>query len=213
MRCAWLVGVFAVALYGAAAACMPITFAFEGSIDNDPFGVFDSAAFAGEYTFDSDIPQVVSTLETGGYAGSGGVYRMTVAFTGTLDPAVSGPYDADTLNITVNNDFFGPLDQYLVTARSSLDPALLIELTLSDFTGTAFSSTARPLRPPNLAAFSSARFALFGGTLDNPIEAEGALEGLRCTAGCASVPEPPAGALTAAALLALALTRRRRMPR
>ena len=33
---------------------------------------------------------------------------MNVAFTGTLDPTVNGPYSADQLNITVNNNFPGP---------------------------------------------------------------------------------------------------------
>ena len=78
-----------------------IRFAFTGVIDNDTNGVFDSATFAGSYTFDSTMPQVLTTPNSGGYAGSGGIFNMNVAFTGTLDPSVAGPYIADTLNLRV----------------------------------------------------------------------------------------------------------------
>ena len=137
---------------------------------------------------------------------------MTVSFTGTLDPSVAGPYIADTLNITVNNDFPGPLDQYLVTGTSSIDNLLAIELTLDDFTGTAFSTLALPLTPPSLGAFTSVRFALFDGTLDNPVEAEGTLRTLECVAGCRVVPlpEPCTLLVLVAALGALGLSRKMR---
>ena len=89
-----------------------------------------------------------------------------------------------------------------------------IEIRLDDFTGTAFSNTSLPLAPPNLAAFTSVRFALFDGTLDNPIEAEGVLRTLQCTAGCGrAVPEPNAMLLIGVALGALGLARRRAVVR
>ena len=67
---------------------------------------------------------------------------------------------------------------------------------------------------PNLAAFTSVRFALFDGTLDNPIEAEGVLRTLQCTAGCGrAVPEPNAMLLIGVALGALGLARRRAVVR
>jgi PEP-CTERM motif-containing protein len=170
--------------------------------------VFDNATVAGTYTFDSTMAQVLATPNSGGYAGSGGIFNMNVAFTGTLDPSVDGPYIADTLNITVNNVFSGPLDEYLVTGTSSTDSALTIEIRLDDFSGTAFSNTSLPLTPPSLAAFTSVRFALFDGTLDNPIEAEGVLRTLQCTAGCGrTVPEPNAMLLFGIALGALWLVR------
>src|SRR5437660_668558 len=115
MRFRSLLVVCALVFPLAAVHATPITFAFTGFVDNDPFGLFDTATFEGSYTFDTTIPQVLSTPESGGYAGSGGVYDMTVSFTAPLDPSVAGPYLADTLNITVNNNFPGPLDQYLVT--------------------------------------------------------------------------------------------------
>ena len=209
MKRSILIGLLAI-LASASARGSPITFAFTGAIDNDPFGVFDSATFSGSYTFDTTMTQVLNTPTSGGYAGSAGVFNMNVAFTGTLDPLVNGPYVADMLNITVNNNFPGPLDQYLVTGTSASDSNLSIELHLDDFTGTAFSNTHLPLTTPNLAAFTSVRFALFAGDLENPIEAEGNLRTLQCTAGCVtSVPEPNALVLFGVALGALGLARRR----
>jgi len=200
-------------LLSAIAETRPITFAFTRAVDNDPFGVFGGASFAGTYTFDSTMPQVLATSNSGGYAGTGPLFSMSVAFAAALDPSVSGPYTADSLNITVNRNFPGPLDEYLVTGRSSNDGGLSIELTLDDFTATAFASTVLPLLPPSLSAFASPRFALFGGTLDNPIEAEGVLRTLRCTSGCAAiVAEPDPMLLFAAAMCALALVRRRGRP-
>ncbi len=216
MKCALLAGLIAALAAGVAQAT-PVTFAFSGTIDNDPFGVFDTAAFDGTYTFDSAIPEVLSTPNSRGFADTGSAVSMTVSFTGTLDPSVSGPYVADTLNITINNDFPGPLDQYLVTGTSSVDSLLAIELTLEDFTGTAFSALSLPLTPPSLAAFTSIRFALFGGTLDNPVEAEGVLSRLVCVDGCgAVVPEPGAPLLLIAAFAAFGLAefkRRRSLAR
>jgi hypothetical protein len=205
-----LVGLLAVLLPICAAQASPVTFSFTGVVDNDPFTAFDTATFAGSYTFDSNIPQVLATPNSGGYADTGASVNMTVSFVGTLDPTVVGPYIADTLNITVNNDFPGPLDEYLVTGTSSTDSMLSIEIRLDDFTGTAFSNTSLPLTPPSLAAFTSVRFALFDGTLDNPIEAEGVLRTLQCTAGCGrTVPEPNAMLLLGVALGALGLAKRR----
>jgi hypothetical protein len=89
-----------------------VQFDFAGTIDNDPFGVFGNATFQGQYTFDSNIAQVLNTPNSGGYAGSGGIYTMSVVFNGTVGGALDGiAFVADTLNITVNNDFPGPLDQ------------------------------------------------------------------------------------------------------
>ena len=107
-----------------AAQATPVTFSFTGVVDNDPFGVFDSATFDGTYTFDSNIPQVLATPNSGGYADTGASVNMTVSFTGTLDPTVAGPYTADTLNITVNNDFPGPLDECPVAL--ALIPRLML---------------------------------------------------------------------------------------
>lgn len=191
------------------ASASPITFVFAGVVDNDPFGAFDNASFSGTFTFESNMPQVLSTSNSGGFSGTGGVYSTNLAFSGTLDPLVAGPYIADTLNITVNNNFPGSLDEYLVTASSSLNSNLSIEIRLDDFTGTAFSSTSLPLSAPSLAAFNSRRFALFDGTLDSPIEAEGVLRNLQCSVGCMTVPEPSNMLLLSIALGAMRRQRRR----
>ena len=203
-----LVCMLAGLLHVCAAQADPIQFTFAGVINNDPFGVFGGATFTGSFTFDSAMTQVLNTPQSGGYAGSGGIFNMTVSFAGALDPAVNGPYVADTLNITVNNDFPGPLDQFLVTGTSSTDSMLFILLTFQDFTGTAFNSTALPLVPPSLLGFTSLQFTLFDGTLDNPVEGAGSVTSLVCAAGCA-VPEPPTLLLLLGALGALALFGRR----
>ena len=195
--------IVAVLILGAGAASADVvTFAFTGTIDNDPFGVFGTAAFSGNYTFDSATLQVLNTPTSGGYAGSGGIFSMSVSFTGTMGGALDGlPFLGDTLNITVNNGFPGPLDEYLATVTSSVDSAFFLELRLDDGTGTAFSNTLLPLTPPSLGGFSSKRFALFAGTLDNPLEAEGTVSTLTCTSGCAvsTVPEPSSVTLLATA--------------
>jgi hypothetical protein len=181
----------------------PVTFTYSGTVTNDPFGVFGSATFTGQYTFDSNTPEVLNTANSGGYAGAGGIFAMSVVFAGTAGGALDGvPFVADMLNISVNNDFPGPLDQYLVTGTSSTDPNLSIELTLNDFTGTAFNNTLLPLSPPNLANFSDPEFAFFGGTVDNPLEAEGVLTSLGV--GAAPVPEPSNAALLSAGLAMVA---------
>lgn len=182
----------------------PVTLPFSGTIDNDPFGVFGSATFQGQYTFDSNTTQVLDTPNSGGYAGSGGIFNMSVVFNGTVGGALDGiPFVADNLNITVNNDFPGPLDQYLVTGTSTLNPNLTIEIALSDFTGTAFLNTLLPVTPLDLGKFSVASFALFGGTNDNPIEAEGLLATI-------TTPEPANLGFTAAGLSLLAVWLRRK---
>jgi hypothetical protein len=194
------------------ASADPITFTFTGAVDNDPFGVFGTASFTGSYTFASNTPQVLNTAQSGGYTGMGGIFAMTVSFTGTVGGALDGtPFSGDTVNITVNRNLPGPLDEYLVTGTSSTDSNLSIELTLDDNTGTAFSNTSLPLSPPSLASFTSRRFALFDGTPDNPVETEGALTTLTCASGCgAAVPEPSYTTLLAAGIGALLWTRRRR---
>ena len=74
-----LVGLLTTLLSICTAQASLIRFAFTGVIDNDPFGVFDNASFAGSYTFDSTMPQVLATPNSGGYAGSGGIFNMNVA--------------------------------------------------------------------------------------------------------------------------------------
>jgi hypothetical protein len=59
-------------LIGLLAAVIPVCAAHAGLItftdliDNDPFGVFDSATFAGSYAFDSTMTQVLNTANSGG---------------------------------------------------------------------------------------------------------------------------------------------------
>ena len=105
---------FAIAflLSAAAASADPVTFSFTGAVDNDPFGVFGAAAFTGSYTFASNTPQVLNTAQSGGYTGAGGVFAMIVSFTGTIGGALDGmPFSANTVNITVNRNLPGPLDE------------------------------------------------------------------------------------------------------
>jgi hypothetical protein len=199
----------AACLFAATAEAGPVKISFSGLVTNDPFGVFDSATFDGQYTFDSNATQVLNTVNTGGYSGSGGIFSIAVSFSGTVGGALDGIiFGGDTLSITVNNDFGGPLDQYLVTGTSSTDPNLTIELTLSDFTGTAFTNTLLPLVAPNLSSFSIAGFALFAGTVDNPIEAEGTLTSL-VDGSAASVPEPTPLAFSGVGLILMACWFRR----
>jgi hypothetical protein len=92
-----------------------------------------------------------------------------------------------------------------VTGTSTLDPNLSIEIALSDFTGTVFSNTLLPLSQPNPGNFTVANFALFGGSVDNPIEAEGTLNPSTAT------PEPTNLAPTVTGISLLAVWFRRRL--
>ena len=199
---------FLACLVSQSVSASPITIGFTGQVTNDPFGVFDSATFAGIYTYDSNTTQVLSTTNSGGYEGSGGIFSMSVQFTGTVGGTLDGVlFSADTVNITINNDFPGPLDQYLVTGTSTTDSLLSIGLRLEDFTGLVFGSTALPTTAPNPASFDLLTFALFAGTVDDPIEAEGELSSLVCVSGC-TVPEPATTTLLAVALGVWAYRRR-----
>ena len=197
-----------VAIVGAVDAA-PITFSFEGVVDDDPFALFNDpfgspATVVGTYTFDSAMPQVLATANSGGYADAAPNAGMTMLFANTFDASVVGPYIANQLNITVNNDFPGPLDQYLVTGTSSTNSFLSLELTLEDFTGTALLTTALPLAPPSLGAFASPRFSFATFDGNNDVQAGGVLTSLVCVAGCTNtVPEPSTAWLLLAAIALL----------
>jgi hypothetical protein len=209
------------ALSAVTASANTITFSFAGSITSDPdnpdtvFGT--GATFSGSYTFDSSMSQGLNTSSIEGYAGAGGVFNMNVSFSGALDHSLDGMlFSANALNIEVENNIPGPLDEYFVSGASSTDSSPFMDLALFDFTATAFSNTSLPLTPPNLSSFGSSSFELFDTTASGQwLDAEGDITSLTCTAGCGSegsspVPEPATGTLLAGGLGALGWLKKRR---
>lgn len=181
---------------------VPITVAFSGSVTDDPF-LTGYLSFSGSYTFDSSATDAVAASDTGSYTSTGPSFGMTVDFdSGALIANAFG-----SINIGIAN--FGLVDQFTVTA---IDGATTLELFLEDSDASAFASDAMPATVPPFADFEVRQFRWFYDDVDSPGEIIGTLDSLSCTAGCGgggNVPEPPVGALIAAALLALAASRRR----
>lgn len=204
----WGILALLTSLTGAATAA-PVTYAFTGLVNNDPFGV-GLASFSGTYTFDSAAVDLVADSQTGSYTSSGVAFGIAVDFDGG---AVSVDlYGLPTvLNIGVADNFAGPVDQYAVTGLAgSVELGLFFEDTLA----SAFSSDGLPVPAPLLAAFSFRQFRWFDTDAGNPHEILGNIESLSCVAGCDSVPVPEPGSLWLAGLAlsagALATRRRRR---
>ena len=196
-------------LTGAATAA-PVTYAFTGSVSDDPFGV-GLASFSGTYTFDSAAVDLVAASHTGSYTSSGVAFGIAVVFDGGAVSVDLYGLPTTVLNIGVADNFAGPVDQYAVTGLAgSVELGLFFEDTLA----IAFSSDGLPVPAPLLAAFSFRQFRWFDTDAANPHEILGNIESLSCVAGCDSVPVPEPGSLWLAGLAlsagALATRRRRR---
>ena len=205
----WSILALLTSLAGAATAA-PVTYAFTGSVSDDPFGV-GLASFSGTYTFDSAAVDLVAASHTGSYTSSGVAFGIAVVFDGGAVSVDLYGLPTTVLNIGVADNFAGPVDQYAVTGLAgSVELGLFFEDTLA----SAFSSDGLPVPAPLLAAFSFRQFRWFDTDAANPHEILGNIESLSCVAGCDSVPVPEPGSLWLAGLTlsagALATRRRRR---
>ena len=183
----------------------PVTFAFTGSVTNDPFGLSSfGAPITGSYTFDSAAVDAIPGPSTGSYPSIGLLFGFLANVDGT-------PYSVSgSIAINTANNIGVGLDQY---GALSTDGLLTLELFLQDASQTALSSDALPLVPPPLAAFDVREFRLFSPDA----EFIGTVNTLVCSAGCGpgggggQVPEPDTILLLLVCILLMPLTIRRRM--
>jgi hypothetical protein len=118
----------------AAAFAIPVTFGFDGTLTDDPYGVLGSDfSFSGTYTFDSDALDLAADAATGVYFSSGSGFGFQTLVAGTAHSITSA------LFVNVANDYAGPVDQYGVLAG---DGALGLELFFQDSDASVFNSDA-----------------------------------------------------------------------
>lgn len=213
MRGLLALSILVSALSSVPAAAAPVTFQFSGHLEEiaalDPSSPFPDPVvfgtpFTGSYTFDGLATDgVPADPNTGSYASAGPPYAFNLSLAGL-------GFAFGAVDIGIANDYPGPLDQYLVTYAENPSGAnitgVLLEITLQDFSGTAFSSDALPLVPPTLTDFVVRRF-FFTDTIDgNQVEVAGVIDAL----AVAAVPEPSSLPLALVAMLTLATLARPR---
>ncbi|HUG22349.1 PEP-CTERM sorting domain-containing protein [Piscinibacter sp.] len=164
-----------------AAHAVPVTYAFEGTVDWDEADR-GWTSFAGSFTFDSLAVDGIADPSTAAYAHAGMPWGMSVTFDGSDTVAISEVFD-----ILVTDNLWG--DQFGALAQRA-DASEALGLTLFDFTETAFDSDALPLPDGGLTlgAFQWATFTFESGLglLQGSVDAFG------CVAGCSTVVVPPA---------------------
>lgn len=187
-----------------AAGAAPTTFGFTGSLTDDPFGISTfGAPITGSFTFDSAAVDSIPGPAGGSYTSVGPGFGLSITLDGQLYELMG------SLNVGVQPGTPGPAF-YTVTAGDPL--SLLLELVLTDTSGTALGSDALLTSPPTLADFDVRRIRVFG--VDD-LEFAGDLTTLECVGLCEPngggvVPEPGSLGLVAGAALLAAAARRRR---
>jgi hypothetical protein len=191
---------------------VPVIFAFGGTVTqtsfdpDDPFNntIQFGTLIGGIYVFESTTANAIpppADASLGSYSVSGPPYGMTVNIGGNIFNT------NELLNIGVANNIGPGVDQYTVLAQQGtpggLSDFLTLELFLQDDQGTAFSSTALPLTPPDLSQFEVHQFRLdalqtIGGTVFQ-YEIQGSVNSL------ARIPEPGTVPLLGAGLVGLTL--------
>jgi hypothetical protein len=182
-----------VAVTPGAALAFPITFAFTGTVTDDPFGLSSfGAPISGTFTFESTAVDTIPGPATGSYTSSGASFHFDANVDGTPFSIVG----ATTINVANN---IAGVDQYGVIA---IDGGLTLELFFQDASGSGLSSDALPLLAPNTGAFAFRQFRLFS----DDAEFLGDVTSLVCSSGCTvqQVPEPePLSLLAIGAVFAL----------
>ncbi len=182
---------------------VPVTFSFSGKIvsvqGQNPHGLLIGDDFNGSYTFESstrdscvsDFPDYCNFgARIGRYADANGTLTLNLPVSVTLTD----------LNIHVVNDNFGDgFDYYLGGARGAgpSNQTAVALFYLIDGSGTALSSDALPLSPPDLSLFNLehplGEFSFGEGDNELLYLFRGDLTGFNCIAGCApaEIIEPP----------------------
>jgi len=217
-----------LAFPGAATSAAPRTFFFSGSIDSiyDPLKQLNGIVaigtpFHGHYTFDPNAVDSNSAPTLAQYRSTGADYQY-VAAVGGMTFTRRGTDGPAGIEIVVGNNNAG-LDVYDVQgAAGSLagGPSfsaigdVVSGIYLRDGDQTAFSSTALPLEPPNLAPFNdSTSSPNYNANLFNIIALHANQSILFTVSGPVdflAVPEPAASLAFVSGLSAVALSNRRR---
>jgi hypothetical protein len=173
----------------------PVQFTFTGSVTDIPVNetslvVSPGDPISGSYIFESTTPDGAASATEGSYtAPSGAPYDLSVTVGGNLFST------NDFLNVGIAN--FGSLGDFYTVLACSPDVScadLEMELFLQDLDGTALTSDALPLTPPDLSLFAIRTFHVFALIGGNALQIEGTIDTLTCPT-CVPTPIPEPGTL------------------
>ena len=199
-RAAWALIVGVGLCVGSSAHALPVTFQFSGVVtvaDEWVPGSLGGAievgdAFEGSYTFESTVVDGSPDPEVGDYPCGALPCQFTVTV-GSL--TFSGIGSSPLIYDRPTGDIYAVYNE-VVQPNVPVGDALIFGVGLELLDPDAFSGTALPLTPPDLADFETARFGVWG-RVSHQVPWSFYVEG---TLASLTVPEPAPAALAASLL-------------